>query len=66
MGPVLRQGVADFRFRMVSGAMMNAGWDGYPAIGRALSGLAEYSLRLYDGYGSGARRIDLYWGIPSL
>ena len=39
MGPMLWQAIAGFRFRMVSGAMMNAGWDGHPAVGRALSGL---------------------------
>jgi hypothetical protein len=38
MGPMLWQALAGFRFRMVSGAMMNAGWDGRPVIGRALPG----------------------------
>ncbi len=38
MGPMLWQAMAGFRFRMVSGAMINAGWHGYRAFGSALSG----------------------------
>jgi hypothetical protein len=38
MGPMLWQAMAGFRFRMVSGAMINAGWHGYRAIGRAVPG----------------------------
>lgn len=38
MAPMLWQAMADFRFRMVSGAMINAGWHGYRAFGRELPG----------------------------
>jgi hypothetical protein len=38
MAPMLWQAMAGFRFRMVSGAMINAGWHGYAAFGRAASG----------------------------
>lgn len=38
MAPMLWQAMAGFRFRMVSGAMINAGWHGYAAFGRAATG----------------------------
>lgn len=43
MAPMLWQAMAGFRFRMVSGAMINAGWHGYAAFGNATTGrLAAY------------------------
>ena len=71
MGPMLWQALAGFRFRMVSGAMMNAGWDGYPAIGRALSGplnarfdcmmaaLQEHAASICTGHPIAVARLKL-------